>query len=92
MAAKASYYEKLAKERGEQLYNENVQPWREGGVQNSNDLCVVKVRAGWSVNRELPTTDCIIYVRDIKGRHYHIVFDEYGNELISEWRQNRRSI
>lgn len=88
LAAKASYYERLARERGEQLFSENAQPWEKDRFQSINDFCKVKVRAGWSKKKECPTTECIIYVADIRDKHYHIVFDEYGNELISEWRNN----
>ena len=88
IALNASYYGQLAKARGIQLYKDNVQPWKEGGIQSKEDFCTVKVRSGWSIEFEMPATDCLIYVRGIRDKHYHIVYSEDGRELISEWRNN----
>lgn len=88
IALRESYYESLAKARGNQIYRENAEKWKEARVQDSNDFCKVKVRSGWSIERQCATTDCIISVRGIRDMHYHIVYDEYGTELISEWRRN----
>jgi len=90
VAMQASYYEQLAKERGRRLYEENAQKWKDADTQDKNSFCTVKVRSGWSIIYEMPTTDCIIYVKGIRDKHYHIVLGEYGEELISEWRNQRQ--
>lgn len=49
----------------------------------------VTVKNNWNRDSHTWTTDIIVAPRDrsIK-QHLHIVFDEWGNEIVNEWRDN----
>ena len=48
----------------------------------------VTVRAGYDRRHDCIVTDVLIFDKHNKKEHYHLVMDEYGNEFISEWRDN----
>ena len=48
----------------------------------------VTVSSGWSRDYSMPTTDLIVRDKSIRGKHYHLVIGENGEELISEWRDD----
>jgi len=64
----------------------NTQPGRR--VQYSDQDVTVKVTSGWSRRDHRVTTDIIVADRHNREEHLHIVLDEFGNELINEWRRN----
>ena len=48
----------------------------------------VTVRAGYDRRRDAIVTDVLIFDNHNKREHYHLIIDEHGNELFSEWRVN----
>lgn len=48
----------------------------------------VTVRSGYDSRRDSIVTDVLIFDRHNKREHYHLIIDECGNELFSEWREN----
>ncbi|HEU0266836.1 MAG TPA: hypothetical protein VFQ70_04370 [Candidatus Saccharimonadaceae bacterium] len=48
----------------------------------------VDVRSGYDRDRDSIVTDVLIYDKHNKREHYHLVIDEHGRELFSEWRVN----
>ena len=48
----------------------------------------VDVRSGYDRDHDSIVTDVLIYDKHNKREHYHLVIDEYGRELFSEWRIN----
>jgi hypothetical protein len=57
-------------------------------IQYQDGNFTVKVRSGYSRNRDAMTTDVIIAERSSSSEHYHLVIDDYGNVVFSEWRKN----
>ena len=49
----------------------------------------VTVRSGYDHRHDSIVTDVLIFDKHNKREHYHLIIDEYGNELFSEWRMNR---
>lgn len=49
----------------------------------------VTVKSGYSFQRGVATTEILIFPRkdNPRGSHWHVVIDESGNELMSEWRE-----
>jgi hypothetical protein len=62
-------------------------PW---GTQYEDDEFKVQVKSGYDRRHDCIVTDLLIHDKQNKREHYHLVIDEYGNELFSEWRENRR--
>lgn len=50
----------------------------------------VTVRSGYDRRHDCIVTDVLIFDRHNKKEHYHLIIDDHGNELFSEWRENRR--
>lgn len=48
----------------------------------------VTVRSGHDRRRDCIVTDVLIFDKLNKREHYHLIIDEHGNELFSEWRVN----
>lgn len=48
----------------------------------------VDVKSGYSTRYDAIVTDVLIFDKQNKREHYHLVIDDQGNELFSEWRQN----
>lgn len=48
----------------------------------------VDVRSGYDRRHDCIVTDVLIYDKQNKREHYHLVIDENGRELFSEWRLN----
>lgn len=61
-------------------------------IQYEDEGYKVKVTNGYSRDLDRYTTDIIIVPRfnNPYGHHQHVIFDEYGNEIMNEWRTNRR--
>lgn len=57
-------------------------------VQYSDGDYVVKAGSGYSRDRDAITTDIIIAERGNSKEHYHLVIDDLGNVVFSEWRKN----
>lgn len=58
--------------------------YRDGDVQ-------VEVVNGYSRDLDQYTTDIKIIHRDPRiTQHLHVVFDELGNEIVNEWRDNHK--
>ncbi len=53
-------------------------------VQSEDEEVSVKVRGGYSIDRQAPTTDIIIAHRDGSGDHQHVVVDDQGNEITNK--------
>lgn len=49
----------------------------------------VTVQSGYSRDHDCITTDVLIFDKQNKKEHYHLVLDDQGRELFSEWRPNR---
>lgn len=48
----------------------------------------VTARSGYDKRHGSIVTDVLIFDKLNKREHYHLIIDEYGNELFSEWRAN----
>jgi len=48
----------------------------------------VTVRSGYDRRHDCIVTDVLIFDRHNKKEHYHLIIDEHGHELFSEWRMN----
>lgn len=59
-------------------------------VQHEDAEFKVEAGSGYSRKYRMITTDVLIYDKRNKKEHYHIVIDENGREIFSEWRPNRR--
>ena len=46
------------------------------------------VKSGYDRDYSAIVSDIVIIDRHNKKEHYHIVIDDHGNELFSEWRSN----
>ena len=57
-------------------------------TQYENFEFKVDVRSGYDRDRDCIVTDMLIYDKHNKREHYHLVIDERGHELFSEWRMN----
>jgi hypothetical protein len=57
-------------------------------IQFADGEYVVKAGSGHSATRDAVTTDVIIAERSNPNEHYHIVIDDLGNVVFSEWREN----
>ena len=58
-------------------------------VQYEDSDFKVAVRSGYDRRRDSIVTDVLIFDKYNKREHYHLIIDENGNELFSEWRPNR---
>jgi hypothetical protein len=57
-------------------------------IQYQDGNYTIKVGSGYSRNRDAITTDVIIAERNASDEHYHLVIDDRGNVVFSEWRKN----
>lgn len=57
-------------------------------IQFQDRQYTVKVHVGFSRDHRANTTDVIVAVRHNSDEHFHLVIDEYGNVVFSEWRKN----
>lgn len=48
----------------------------------------VDVKSGYSTRYDAIVTDVLIYDKQNKREYYHLVIDDHGRELFSEWRPN----
>jgi hypothetical protein len=48
----------------------------------------VTVQSGYSKDYDCITTDVLIFDKQNKREHYHLIIDDLGHELYSEWRPN----
>jgi len=88
-ARNAAEYEYMGKQKGEELFRQYAEPWAKNTFHDINDYCKVKVRSGYDKKSHKVTTDFLIFVKGVKGKHYHYVIDEDGREVFSEWRINK---
>lgn len=58
------------------------------GYQDHNEDTYAKVREGYSNDQQCPTTESIVGDRSDQQGHQHIVFNEAGNEIYNQYRQN----
>lgn len=58
-------------------------------VQYEDSDFKVAVRSGYDHRHDSIVTDVLIFDKHNKREHYHLIIDENGNELFSEWRPNR---
>ena len=58
-------------------------------VQYEDSDFKVAVRSGYDHRHDSIVTDVLIFDKYNKREHYHLIIDENGNELFSEWRPNR---
>lgn len=58
-------------------------------VQHEDTDFKVSVRSGYDRRRDCIATDVLIFDKQNKREHYHLIIDEHGNELFSEWRDNQ---
>lgn len=61
-------------------------PWT---TQHDDSEFKVQVKAGYDHRRDCIVTDVLIYDKQNKREHYHLVISEDGQELYAEWRLNR---
>ena len=61
-------------------------PWM---TQYEDSGFKVEVKSGYDRRRDCIVTDVLIYDKQNKREHYHLVINEHGQELFSEWRPNR---
>lgn len=57
-------------------------------TQHEDSEFKVTVRSGYDRRRDAIVTDVLIFDKQNKREHYHLIIDEHGNELFSEWRVN----
>jgi hypothetical protein len=57
-------------------------------VQSQASDCTVKVKSGYSRDRNAVTTDVVVFQNHNSGEHYHLVIDDIGSVVFSEWRKN----
>ena len=57
-------------------------------LQSEDSDFKVSVKSGYDRDHDAIVSDIVIIDRHNKKEHYHIVIDEHGNELFSEWRAN----
>ena len=57
-------------------------------LQSEDSDFKVSVKSGYDRDHDAIVSDIVIIDRYNKKEHYHIVIDEHGNELFSEWRAN----
>ena len=57
-------------------------------LQSEDSDFKVSVKSGYDRDHDAIVNDIVIIDRYNKKEHYHIVIDEHGNELFSEWRAN----
>lgn len=57
-------------------------------LQSEDSDFKVQVKSGYDRDHDAIVSDIVIIDRYNKKEHYHIVIDEHGNELFSEWRAN----
>lgn len=90
MVLRAYFYEEKARDRAKRqlIHDQNVEPNRQRRIMDDNDFCKVTVRAGWSKDYGCPTTDCFVFIKGDRNGKYHIVYDEYGKELVCEYHAN----
>lgn len=62
-------------------------PW---ATQYEDSEFKVQVKSGYDRRYGVIVTDVLIHDKENRREHYHLVIDEHGNELFSEWRENRR--
>lgn len=57
-------------------------------IQYQDGNYTVKAGSGYSRDRDSITTDFIIAERNGSDEHYHLIIDDRGNVIFSEWRKN----
>jgi hypothetical protein len=57
-------------------------------TQHEDSDFKVTVRSGHDRRRDAIVTDVLIFDKHNPREHYHLIIDEHGNELFSEWRPN----
>ncbi len=57
-------------------------------TQHEDSEFKVTVKSGYDRRRDSIVTDVLIFDKHNKREHYHLIIDENGNELFSEWRAN----
>lgn len=57
-------------------------------LQSEDSDFKVSIKSGYDRDHDAIVSDIVIIDRYNKKEHYHIVIDEHGNELFSEWRAN----
>lgn len=61
-------------------------PW---ATQHEDSEFKVQVKSGHNRQHDCIVTDVLIYDKQNKREHYHLVISDHGQELYSEWRPNR---
>lgn len=57
-------------------------------TQHEDSEFKVTVRSGYDQRYDTTVTDVLIFDKQNKKEHYHLIIDDHGNELFSEWRPN----
>ena len=57
-------------------------------TQHEDSEFKVTARSGYDRRHNSIVTDVLIFDKHNKSEHYHLIIDEHGNELFSEWRVN----
>lgn len=57
-------------------------------IQHDDSEFKVTVRSGYDRRHDAIVTDVLIFDKQNKREHYHLIIDEHGSELFSEWRVN----
>ena len=57
-------------------------------VQYANPDFIIKVKSGYSRDKDSWTTDVFVIPRGAGGGHWHVVFDEKGNIIHNGWRDS----
>lgn len=57
-------------------------------TQHDDSEFKVTVKSGYDRRHGVVVTDVLIFDKQNKREHYHLVIDEHGQELFSEWRPN----
>lgn len=72
----------------EQKHQESAQ--KSWDTQYNGVDFTVKVQSGYDRDHVCYTTNILVIPRqnNPRGSHQHIVFDEHGNELFNQWREN----
>jgi len=58
-------------------------------TQYEDEEFKIQVKSGYDGKHASVVTDVLIYDKQNKREHYHLVIDDQGRELFSEWRENR---
>lgn len=76
----------MARRAMDQWAKTHTTPW---ATQHEDSDFKVQAKSGYDRQRDCIVTDVLIYDKQNKREHYHLVINEQGQELFAEWRPNR---